>query len=60
MDKRSAPNESFPRGWDGHYRAALRRRAAAMSPSERLIWLQQTLAELAMLQGKARRSSRKK
>jgi hypothetical protein len=45
----------FDRGFDGHWRRQVRM-GLALSPTERLRWLEQTMDELRPLVGRARRA----
>jgi hypothetical protein len=56
-DERGEPREAagFDRGFDGHWRRQVRR-GLALTPAQRLRWLEQTMQELRPLVGRARRA----
>jgi len=49
---RSEVEAGFDRGWDGHARRQARR-GLAMTPAERLRWLEETMEAMRRLQGRA-------
>jgi hypothetical protein len=49
----SGDANGFDRGFDGHWRRQVRR-GLALTPAERLRWLEQTVEELRRLVGRAR------
>jgi len=52
-DRSHRPGEGFDRGWDGHRRRQARM-GLALSPLQRLRWLEQTMEEMQRLLGRAR------
>jgi len=58
-ERRPAEDPGFDRGWSGHARRQARR-GLAMTPAERLRWLEETMAEMRRLQGRAIGAPRRK
>ena len=47
------PGDGFDRGWEGHRRRQARL-GLQLTPPQRLLWLEQTMAEMRLLLGRAR------
>ena len=56
-DRSQRQEDGFDRGWDGHRRRQARI-GLALSPLQRLHWLEQTMEEMKRMLGRARAVSR--
>lgn len=52
-DRPQHPGDGFDRGWDGHRRRQARL-GLTLTPAQRLLWLERTMAEMRLIQGRAR------